>query len=327
MVAKTIILLAATIVPYALIVSNQFSPWTMLGLCVAMGFGVAGVGFSVAHDALHGAYSSRSLVNRVLGSSFDLLGGNAYVWKLTHNVIHHTYTNIHGLDGDLDSSPLIRFSPHAPWRPIHRLQHIYAFAAYSLATLLWVFVSDYAYMRRRDLGPYRNLVHPRREVVKLFITKLIYYGYAIVVPLLVLDVAWWQFVIGFLAMHLTAGFILGIVFQLAHVVEGPEQPLPDENGAMGVAWMVHEMRTTSNFAPSNKLLSWYIGGLNYQIEHHLFPRVCSIHYPAIAGMVREAARKHGIPYHSHATFRAAVRSHYQQLKKLGRPDPIPVPAA
>jgi linoleoyl-CoA desaturase len=290
----------------------------MLGLAVLLGVGVAGVGFAVSHDALHGAYSANPTVNKLLGLSFDLFGANGYMWKITHNVIHHTYTNIHGVDEDLSVSPLLRLSPEAPVKRIHRWQHLYAFAAYSTSTLFWVFVKDYKYFLQKDLGPYENKKHPRGEVLSMLAMKLVYYGWAIVLPLLLLEVPWWQFGIGFLAMHLTAGTILGIVFQLAHVVEGTEHPLPDEQGAMEAAWMVHEMETTSNFARSNRLLSWYVGGLNFQVEHHLFPRVCSVHYPAISRIVEAVALRHGVAYNAQPTFRAAVRSHYVMLRRFGK---------
>lgn len=318
MVLKTVILLGGSLATYLLILFGGFGPWVQLGLAVLLGVGVAGVGFAVAHDALHGAYSRNPLVNKVLGLSFDLFGANGYMWKITHNVIHHTYTNIHGVDEDLSVSPLLRLSPEAPLKPVHRWQHLYAFLAYSTSTLFWVFVKDYKYFLQKDLGPYQDKKHPPAEVASLVIMKLVYYGWSIVVPLLVLDLAWWQFVIGYLAMHLTAGTILGIVFQLAHVVEGTEHPLPDEHGAMEEAWMVHEMETTSNFARDNRLLSWYVGGLNFQVEHHLFPRVCSVHYPAISRIVEAVARRNGVVYNSQPTFRAAVRSHYVMLRRFGR---------
>jgi len=318
MVLKTIILLGGSLATYLLILFGGFGPWVQLGLAVLLGIGVAGVGFAVAHDALHGAYSRNPLVNKVLGMSFDLFGANGYMWKITHNVIHHTYTNIHGVDEDLSVSPLLRLSPEAPLKPVHRWQHLYAFLAYSTSTLFWVFVKDYKYFLQKDLGPYQDKKHPPAEVANLLVMKLVYYGWSIVVPLLVLDLAWWQFLIGFLAMHLTAGTILGIVFQLAHVVEGTEHPLPDEHGAMEEAWMVHEMETTSNFARDNRLLSWYVGGLNFQVEHHLFPRVCSVHYPAISRIVEAVAHRNGVVYNSQPTFRAAVRSHYVMLRRFGR---------
>lgn len=321
MVAKTIGMLALTFVPYALILSGWFGPWTMLGLAMVMGVGVAGCGFSIAHDALHGAYTKNRFASRLLDLSFDFLGGSGYFWKITHNVIHHTYTNIHGIDEDLEVSPFLRLSPNSERRPIHRFQHIFGFAAYSVSTLYWVLVKDYKILLLENLGPYKGIQHPKKEVAILFGMKLFYYGYMIVLPLLVLDVAWWQFVIGFVAMHLTAGLILGVVFQLAHVVEGPEHFTLNEQEEMEDAWLVHEMKTTANFGRSNRLLCWYVGGLNFQIEHHLFPRICSIHYPAISPIVEEVAAKHGIPYHHHPTLRAAIASHYRMLKRLGRPEP------
>jgi linoleoyl-CoA desaturase len=328
MVLKTVVLLGTTVGAYALLLSNRFSAWEMLGLAVLMGVGMAGIGFSVAHDALHGAYSSSRLVNRLLGYTFDLIGANGYMWKITHNVIHHTYTNIDGVDEDLAVSPLLRLSPGAPWRAWHRWQHRYGLLTYGFATLNWVFAKDYQQFLKRDLGPYKDKKHPPSEVVHLIATKLFCYAYTIAVPLLVLRVTWWQFLIGFLALHLTAGLILGVVFQLAHVVHGPGFPVPDETGAMGSAWLVHEMETTADFAHGNRLLSWYIGGLNYQIEHHLFPQVCSIHYPALSPIVRAAAERNGVPYHYHPTLVAAIRSHLSMLEELGaRPVPDLAPAS
>ena len=319
MVAKTVILLTVTFGAYGLILSNHFSPWQMLGLAIIMGVGVAGIGFGIAHDALHGAYSSIPWVNKLLGFTLDLVGANGYMWKITHNVIHHTYPNIHGLDEDLEVSPFLRLSPEAKLRGFHRFQHLYAFAAYSLSTLSWVFVKDYRYFLMPELGPFRDKKHSRSEIAKLISTKILYYGYTIVIPLMVLQVAWWQFLIGFLVMHLTAGIILGIVFQLAHVVEETEHHSAETSGQMENTWMIHQMETTSNFATANPILSWYVGGLNFQVEHHLFPKVCSAHYPAISRIVREVAQKHGVPYHSHRTIRAAIQSHYRTLKRLGNP--------
>jgi len=317
MVAKTVLLLALTFVPYGLILSNRIPPLGMLGLALVMGVGLAGIGFAISHDALHGAYSNNPRINSLLGRTFDLLGANGYMWKITHNVIHHTYTNIDGVDEDLTVSPLLRLSPGAPLRPVHRYQHLYGFATYSMSTLFWVFVKDFKYFLARDIGPYKDKKHPTGEIVNLIVSKLVYYAWAIVLPLLVLQVAWWQFAIGFVAMHLTAGFILGVIFQLAHVVEGTEYPVPDTQGRIDEAWLVHEMATTANFARRNRLLSWYVGGLNYQIEHHLFPRVCSVHYPAIAPIVQAVAEKHGMPYNDQPSLTAAVRSHYRMLRKLG----------
>jgi len=319
MVLKTVLLFTLTFGAYGLILSGLFSAWGMLALAIVMGAGFAGLGFSVAHDALHGAYSANPTINKLLGFTFDFTGANGYMWKITHNVIHHTYTNIDGVDEDLSVSPLLRLSPLSRRYWFHRYQHLYGFFAYGFATINWLFAKDYQQFMKKDIGPYTNKTHPRKEIAFLIFGKLVVYTYTIVIPLLVLDIPVWQFLIGFLALHVTAGMILGIIFQLAHVVEGPDFPIPDEDGKMENVWLVHEMCTTANFAKKNKVLSWYVGGLNYQIEHHLFPQTCSIHYPAISGIVQELAEKHGVPYYSQPTLFAAMGSHYRMLKQLGEP--------
>jgi linoleoyl-CoA desaturase len=323
MVVKTVVLSALYFGAYGLIVSGLLPlPWMWVA-CFVMGIGMAGIGFSVTHDALHGAYSASPRVNQVIGRLFDTLGANGYMWQITHNGIHHTWTNIQGFDEDLEVSPLIRLSPHTPFKPIHRFQHIFAFVAYSLATVFWVFVKDYKYFLQRDLGPYRNKQHPRSEWLFLIASKALYYFAMIAVPLLVLEITWWQLLIGFLTVHLTGGLILGVIFQLAHVVEPTEHLEEDAAGAMKGAWMLYQMRTTNNFARESRLLSWYVGGLNYQIEHHLFPRVCHVHYRQLSPIVERLAKKHGVPYHSCPTLWHAIRSHYRMLKRFGDPGYVP----
>jgi linoleoyl-CoA desaturase len=319
MITKTVLLVALYFGSYGLIISGVLPLLWMWFFCFVMGIGMAGIGFSVTHDALHGAYAANPRVNRLIGCLFDTLGANGYVWKITHNTIHHTYTNIRGYDEDLEVSPLIRLSPHTPFKPIHRFQHLFAFLAYGMATVFWVFVKDYKYFLQRDLGPYRDKKHPPSEWLFLIISKAAYYFAMIVLPLVVLDITWWQFLIGFLTLHLTAGLILGVIFQLAHVVEETEHLPEPEAGALKGAWMLYQMRTTNNFARGNRLLSWYVGGLNYQIEHHLFPRVCHVHYRHLSPIVERLAAKHGVPYHSCPTLRHAIRSHYRVLKRLGDP--------
>jgi linoleoyl-CoA desaturase len=320
MVSKTVILLTLYFGAYAMILSGQFSLGVMWFLSFVMGIGMAGIGFSVSHDALHGAYSSNSSINKLLGYTFDLMGANGYIWKITHNIIHHTYTNIHGHDEDLEVAGFIRLSPHSEFKSVHRIQHILAFFAYSFATFFWVFIKDYRYFFKENLGPYENKSHPVSEWITLIVTKILYYSYTLVIPYLVLDITILQLLIGFISLHLTAGLILGIIFQLAHVVEETDHPEPNEENMIDEHWAIHEMVTTNNFARDNKPLSWYIGGLNFQIEHHLFPKVCSIHYPEISKIVEQTANEFDIPYNHHETFREAVASHYRTLKKFGDPN-------
>lgn len=309
---------------YLLILSGALPLPVMWVLCLIMGVCMAGLGFTLCHDALHGAFSERPGLNRWLGYSFEAIGANGYMWRITHNRLHHVYTNLHGYDDDVDVSPLIRLSLHAPLRPIHRYQHIYAFAAYTLSTLFWIFAKDYAYFLRRQLGPYRDMRHPPAAWAGLLLGKFAYYAVMIALPLLVLDITWWQFLIGFLTVHLVAGLILGVVFQLAHVVEATEHPVDAPAAPTPSLWMETQLRTTHDFARGSRVLDWYLGGLNFQIEHHLFPRIAHVHYRALSPIVEAVAARHGIPYHASRTLRDAISSHSRMLKRLGQPAAAPL---
>lgn len=304
---------------YGLILSNQFSPWMMLGMALLLGLFAAFIGFNVSHDALHGSFSSRPWVNRLLGGSFYLLGANPYVWKITHNVVHHTYTNIPGHDEDIEVAPgLVRLDSHDALKPWHRFQHWYTLPLYSLASLSWVFRKDYVKFYQKQIGQHETPAHPRREHVKLFASKVAYYVFFLLLPYLALDLAWWQVLVGFLAMHLAEGLALGLVFQLAHVVEGTSFPVPNAQGDLTGAWAVHQLHTTANFAPRSALAAFLCGGLNRQIEHHLFPKVCHIHYPALTAIVKGTAQEFGLPYLENRSFFSALFSHMRLLKQLGR---------
>ena len=316
---KAIFFLGSYLLMYGLILSNQFGLWTMLGLSLGLGVFAAFIGFNVSHDAIHGAFSSRGWVNRTLSATFYLVGANPYVWKITHNIVHHTYTNIHGHDEDIEIAPgLIRVDTDEPQRPWQRYQHWYAFLLYSLASLSWVFRKDYLKFFKLKIGEYDNSIHPRKEYYTLFITKAAYYFFFLVLPYLVLDLLWWQLAIGFLAMHLIEGLVLGLVFQLAHVVEGTTFPVPTSGATIQEAWAVHQLRTTANFSPQSTIVAFFCGGLNRQIEHHLFPKICHIHYPAITVIVKQTAQEFGLPYLENPSFFTALHSHYRLLKKLGR---------
>jgi len=315
---KTIFYLTVALTLYLLILSNQFSIWILFGLAVLLGICNACIGFNICHDAIHGSFSANSKVNKTLSFIFNLVGASPYVWNLTHNVVHHTYTNIPGHDEDIEVAPgLIRLDPNERVNKMQRFQHLYAFGLYSLASLSWVFRKDYVKFFQKKIGQHPTLNHPKREYFNLFLYKALYYFLYIALPLIVLDITWWQFLIGFLALHLAEGLVMGLVFQLAHVVEGTDFPQPSIQGNIEEAWADHQMRTTANFATKSKLAGFLLGGLNQQIEHHLFPKVCHIHYPAIGVILKQTAQEFNLPYIENASFLRALQSHYLMLKKYG----------
>lgn len=321
MVVKTIVLMTLLFGPYCLmmfgIVTNV---WAMLGLSILMGFATAGVGMSVMHDANHGAYASSPLLNRILGHTMELMGSSSLTWRGQHNYFHHTYTNIYELDEDIEDKPFLRLSPHGKWRKYHRFQHWYALFLYSLADLSFIITKDIRQVinyTRDGVFERMGIKNIKREIAIMILGKLVYITYMVVLPLIFLDVTWWQFLIGFSILHAASSLVLTTVFQLAHVVEGPTHHLPAEEGTMENVWAKHQLHTTADFARNNAFITWYVGGLNFQVEHHLFPNICHVHYPEVSKIVEQTAREFGVPHYSFPSFGKALRSHFRVLKRLG----------
>lgn len=316
---KTLFFGGGAVLLYCLIIFGGFNLYGIWGLAAILGVFCACIGFNISHDAIHGAYSSKRWLNNAIGMiSFNILGGNDHVWRMTHNLVHHTYTNIPGHDEDIDVAPgLVRLSPEEELKPHMKFQHFYALPLYGLASLSWVFRKDYKKFFQKKIGQTVNEYRPI-DFFNLFFFKGLNYLLFIVVPLLVLDITWWQFIIGFVTMHMFFGLTLGLVFQLAHVVEGPEFPTPNELGNIEEVWAIHQMRTTANFAMNSWLANFICGGLNMQIEHHLFPLVCHTHYRQVSKIVKATAHEFGVPYHENKTFWGATKSHLRMLKKFGK---------
>ncbi|PWJ59595.1 linoleoyl-CoA desaturase [Dyadobacter jejuensis] len=315
---KAVFMLALYLIPYTLLLTGSFGPLTMVGLAILMGLGIAGVGMSVMHDAIHGSLANQKWLNKILGASIYLLGGNAYNWEVQHNRLHHTYTNVHEIDEDITGKFLLRLSYQEKYKSIHRFQHIYAFFLYSLMTISFLW-KDF-----KEIGVFNKLSEtgmtkpfPRKELITLLVSKLAYVVFILVIPLAFSSITFSEWILGFLIMHGTAGMILSTVFQMAHVVEGTSQPIPDDSGCIENAWAVHQLQTTSNFAGRNRLLSWYIGGLDYQIEHHLFPSISHVHYRALSPIVAQTAAEFGYTYNAKGDFIKALTSHIRMLKAMG----------
>jgi linoleoyl-CoA desaturase len=320
MVFKTIFMFSLYFIPYALIISGTVtSMWAIILLVVVMGLGTAGIGLSIMHDANHGAYSTKPWINNLLGYSLNLVGANAFNWKVQHNVLHHTYTNVYDADEDISPRGVLRMSPYSKKHYMHRFQHIYAWVLYGLMTIVWLIAKDFKRLIQyeKDGLVKRQKTTVAKEWAILIFTKLFYIGYIFVLPIVLTDLLWWQVVVGFFIMHFIAGFILAIIFQPAHVIDGTEYPEPDTQGNLEDVWAIHQLRTTTNFANNNRILSWYVGGLNYQVEHHLFPHVCHVHYRSISKIVKATAEEYGLPYKSEPTFISALVSHAKLLKELG----------
>lgn len=320
MIFKTVVMISAYIIPFVLLLTLNPPFWVALILWAFMGFAVAGNGMSVMHDANHGAYSKNHNVNKWVGFTLNLLGGAVFNWKLQHNVLHHTYTNIAGKDNDIEGSFSMRFDPHQPLHGFHKHQWYYSFLFYSILTLYWGVGKDFVqYFRYTKEGVNKqSKAQNRITLIKIVLIKLVYFAVFLGAPVAA-GIPFGQVILGFLLMHVIGGVVLSVVFQLAHVVEETDFPLPDSEGVMEDSWAVLQLKTTSNFARHNKFLNWYVGGLNFQVEHHLFPNICHIHYPEIAPIVKQTAEEFGHPYLEHKTFGSALVSHMRMLRKFGTP--------
>lgn len=314
---KAIVLVVSYILLYIHLVFYTPAPWLALAECLVLGGLTAAIGFNVMHDGMHGSFSKHKWVNTLAGLSLNFLGANNFMWKTKHNIIHHTYTNIEGVDDDIEAKPFLRLCETQKYYKIHRYQHWYFWAAYSLLYLWWVLVTDYKKYVLRRIGPTPLKNMKVSDHISFWAFKALHAFLFIALPIYMVGFTPW--LIGFLVFALFAGFVLSIVFQLAHTVEHTHFPqaIPETN-KMEDEWAIHQLKTTANFATRNRFISWWVGGLNFQVEHHLFPRISHVHYPDISKIIRKTCQDFGIPYIEYPKMRLALASHISHLRNLSR---------
>jgi linoleoyl-CoA desaturase len=327
MLRKTFTIILWAVTSWALL-TFWATTWLDAGLlCVSLGLALAGIGFAVMHDGGHGSYSSSPWLNRLAAGALDAVGGSSYFWHHKHNVLHHSFTNVDGVDDDIDASPFLRMADSQPLRWFHRFQHWYMVPLYGLFfATKWYFVDDARSWLRGEIGA-QTVPRPRGwDAVQLVGGKLFFVTWALVVPLLVHSPL--SALLAYLLVNAVLGITLALVFQLAHVVDGATfVPTPSPGERLARPFVEHQLATTANFAPDHRLVTWYVAGLNFQIEHHLFPRVSHIHYPAIARIVRALCLESAIPYLSHATVWSALSAHVRFMRRIGKGEPMAAAAA
>ncbi len=295
-----------------------FTPVAWVGVleCLLMGGLTAGIGFNVMHDGGHGSFSESKFWNKIAAFSVNGLGASMLMWNNKHNIIHHTYTNIDGIDDDIEIKPLLRMCATQKKYKIHRFQHIYVWFLYTQLLIIWVFATDYAKYFKKKVGvvPIKKL--KLWDHFAFWIAKIGYYGMMIVLPIYMVGFLSW--LVGFLVMTMFAGLVLSVVFQLAHTVEETSFPATSlDTNSIENEWAIHQVETTANFATKNKLISWLVGGLNFQIEHHLFPKISHVHYPQISKIIKNTCEEFNVKYIEYRKMRHAVISHTMHLKKMG----------
>lgn len=314
---KSIILLSTAITLYTVLLFVSLPIWLSIVFCVMLGVNFATIGFNIMHEGGHQSFSEKAWLNRVSGYTLNMLGGTIYFWKQKHNINHHTYTNIDGLDHDIDVK-FMRMHAEQPHRWFHRFQFAYWFLLYGISYIAWVLYQDFEkYFSGRMGRQAERKAMPLREHLIFWATKGCYAAVYFIIP--IIAVGWLPALIGWLIVGISCGFCLAVVFQLAHVVEATQFPVAsEESGKIEQEWMVHQLSTTANFATKSRTLSWLLGGLNFQVEHHLFPRISHVHYPAINKLVRATCEEFGVTYIEHRTMAHAFASHLRHIYWLGR---------
>jgi linoleoyl-CoA desaturase len=278
---------------------------------------VAAIGFNVMHDGAHGSFSKYKWLNIIAAFSLNILGGNSFMWNMKHNVIHHAYTNVDGMDDDIDIQPWMRMSATQKKYRLHKYQYIYFWGLYSMLYIFWIFVLDYQKYFKSRVGNMALKPMKLSDHLVFWGFKLFHLFLFVGLPIYMVGFGSW--LISFLIFTLFAGLVLSLVFQLAHTVEHTAFPVPDVvSGRLEDEWAVHQIKTTANFATNNKVICWLVGGLNFQIEHHLFPKISHVHYPAISKIIKKACQEYGINYIEFPRMRYAVASHVAFLQQMGR---------
>ena len=296
-----------------------FTPivWIAIPECVLFGFLTAAIGFNVMHDGAHGSFSKHKVLNKMAGFSLNFLGASAIMWNAKHNIIHHTYTNIDGIDDDIEARPWLRFATTQKKMKMHKFQHYYFWFLYTLLHLIWIFMTDYQKYFKKKIGTVALRKMTIKEHISFWAAKVIYAFAFVALPIWLLGFSTW--IIGFLIITMITGLVISMVFQLAHTVEDTEFPMPNEiTNKIENEWAIHQINTTANFATGNKVISWLVGGLNFQIEHHLFPRISHVHYPAISKIIKSTCQEYGIHYIEYPKMTNAIHSHVMYLKRLGQ---------
>ncbi|MBX3356774.1 MAG: acyl-CoA desaturase [Phycisphaeraceae bacterium] len=322
---KSAILILVFTALYLALVFVARTWWQAVPLSIALGFATALIGLNIQHDGGHDAYSSRRWINALAAIFLDVIGGSSYIWHHRHSVLHHTYVNITGHDTDIDLGVLGRVTPYQRRLPIHRWQHWYMWPLYGLMAIRWQLFGDIADVLRGRVGGHAIPRPKGRDLIVFVGGKLVFFTLAIGVPNLFHS--WWVVLIYYGAVGVVVGITLSIVFQLSHVVEEAEFVPPSSTNRIDNAWAIHQVESTVDFARNSRVAAWLLGGLNFQIEHHLLPRVCHVHYRALAPLVEQVCREFGVRYQQHPSIGAGIASHFRWLRTMGRTDAIGAPVA
>eukprot|EP00818_Percolomonas_sp_WS_P001012 CAMPEP_0117437580 /NCGR_PEP_ID=MMETSP0759-20121206/1596_1 /TAXON_ID=63605 /ORGANISM="Percolomonas cosmopolitus, Strain WS" /LENGTH=530 /DNA_ID=CAMNT_0005229215 /DNA_START=29 /DNA_END=1619 /DNA_ORIENTATION=+ len=287
-------------------------------LAIGWGWSTANIGMNIMHDGNHGAFSNRWYLNSLTGYSFDFMGGSSFVWRMIHTNGHHVNTNVEEKDPDIHTNEphFRRIRDSQKWHFWYWFQPFYLPIMYS--TLIFEFAfRDFAAM---ILGAWGGTIFQEvslTEWIVFLLVKLWYVGYQFVVPRVIIGLSWSHIALVYCLCSMVGSEILVCMFQVNHVTDKAEMTHCDEDTfEVPHDWASFQIRGSTDFAPGSWFWNHFSGGLNHQIEHHLFPSMSHVHYPAIQPIVEQTCEEFGVPYRYYDTFWDALRGHFRVLWRL-----------
>ena len=298
---------------YVALVFVELDALLVFATAATLGMSLAFLGLNIGHDANHGVLFRNPSLNFLASHVFDVLGGSSYLWRRKHNDLHHPFTGLDGWDQDINLGRLARLASDQPRRGHHSYQHIYMWALYCLLVVKWQWVDDYRTLLRGKIGGQVYRRPSGRDLVCLLAGKVAFFSWVFWIPSL------YHSLTSVLTVYFVASvfqsLVLSLVFQVAHCTVRHNGPVRFES-----CWVERQVRETANFGSGVSAASWWFGGLNLQIEHHLFPRIAHENLPRVAPFVRQICREFGVSYNCSKSFISALHSHQRWLVEMGRSD-------
>ncbi len=271
---------------------------------------------NLIHEASHNTLFRGRKNNQRYMVLFDLICANSYMWNKRHIILHHNYTNVDGWDSDIEKSRFLKVHPLDQKKKVHQYQHL-MIVLYPLFITNWFLLRDFkdffiSTMIVRKLGR-----PPKQEYVKLFVFKLLFVVYLVVIPALVTPFAWWQAAIALFIMLLSAGFFALIVLLPPHVNTSNQFPVVQADSKLPQSWLMHQLNTTNDVSTSNWFIRQVMANCNYHIVHHLFPNISHVYAKEVTALIIEYSKEAGLPYRSYPLF-TTIKNHYRLIRSNGR---------
>jgi len=317
---KSVVIGAVGIASYAALLFLDWGVVAKFLFAATLVLAMTAAATSVMHDGNHASFSTSRTVNRLAGYTADVLGASSWIWRFKHNNLHHGNTNVVGVDADIDQAPFARLATEQPWKPWHRYQHLYMWVLYGFLTLQWFLFSDFIDLAKKGVGEHRFPRQARgRDVMAITAGKALHATWALGIPMLFHR--WWVVIAFYCVCSWLVGLLLATMFQLAHCVEEADFAAVDAP-RRAEDFVAHQMATTVDVRcrtrVGSRALRWLMGGLDFQVEHHLAPRLPHTVYPLVAARLEAACAASGVALRAHATPWTAIRSHGRWLKRMGR---------